>query len=98
MKEVSIKLYELGNKKENITIPLPPEELEYKSSSRLQEYEILDLGKVSIPKGRNLSTIGWEGIFPATTREDFDFIHGKLDHPGTYIDKIEKWRRFLKRL
>ena len=98
MKEVSIKLYELGNKKENITIPLPPEELEYKSSSRLQEYEILDLGKVSIPKGRNLSTIGWEGILPAITRKRFEFIHDELKQPGEYIEKIENWRKKHKKV
>ena len=98
MKEVSIKLYEPGNKDGGITIPLLPGELEYKNSSRLQEYEILDLGKVSIPKGRNLCTIGWEGIFPAITREKFEFIQGTLKQPGFYIDKIERWRQKHKKV
>lgn len=98
MNKISIKLYEPGNKKKGITIPLLPEELEYKSSSRLQEYEILDLGKVSIPKGRNLCTIEWEGIFPAYSRSEFKFVQGELKQPGEYIDKIEYWRKKHKKV
>ena len=46
---MEIKISEAGNSKKYIKVPLLPEELSYSSTTRFQEYEILDLGEVNCP-------------------------------------------------
>lgn len=49
---MNINIYEAENTNSYITLPMLPETIEYSSSARFQEYEVLDLGKVMLPKGR----------------------------------------------
>lgn len=109
---MNINIYESGNTSSYITLPMLPETMEYSSSSRFQEYEILDLGKVMIPKGRNLCRIAWEGIFPAYVRKGQSYIQkevnplnkGKkisdtdLKKPEFYINFLESKRTGNKKV
>lgn len=109
---MNINIYEAGNTSSYITIPMLPESIEYKSSARFQEYEILDLGKVNLPRGRNLSTVGWSGIFPANSRESLPYIkkeinplnrnrkitNAGLKKPEHYINFLENQRKGNKKV
>ena len=92
---MDIELKDKANKK--IKIPMLPEEIEYSSSARFQEYKILDLGEVKLPKGRNLCTYKWTALFPGSSREKMSFIHGTLKTPSYYINIMEYWRKQHKK-
>lgn len=88
-----------NNQNVTITIPLLPEEISYSSTARFQEYEILDLGEVKLPRGRNLNTYSWDAIFPSITRENLTFLRGgKLQKPENYINHIEYWKNNQKKV
>ena len=93
---MDIELKDKANKK--IKIPMLPEGIEYSSSARFQEYKILDLGEVKLPKGRNLCTYKWTALFPGSSREKMSFIHGTLKTPSYYINIMEYWRKQHKKL
>ncbi|MBS7007051.1 PGRP and LysM peptidoglycan-binding domain-containing protein [Anaerostipes sp.] len=98
---MQIKISEASNAKKYIKIPLLPEELSYSSTTRFQEYEILDLGEVKLPRGRNLSTVSWEGIFPAVSRKTLSFVkkrNPEQNSPTYYVNKIQKWKENHKKL
>lgn len=88
-----------NNQNVTITIPLLPEEISYSSTARFQEYEILDLGEVKLPRGRNLNTYSWDAAFPSINRENLSFLHGgKLQKPEVYINHIEYWKNNQKKV
>lgn len=98
---MEIKISEASNSKKYIKVPLLPEELSYSSTTRFQEYEILDLGEVKLPRGRNLSTVSWEGIFPAVSRDTLSFVKKQntaLNSPSYYINYIQDWKKNHKKL
>lgn len=98
---MEIKISEASNSKKYIKVPLLPEELSYSSTTWFQEYEILDLGEVKLPRGRNLSTVSWEGIFPAVSRDTLSFVKKQntaLNSPGHYINYIQDWKKNHKKL
>lgn len=92
---MDIKLSGMDKNNQNVTITMPllPEEISYSSTARFQEYEILDLGEVKLPRGRNLNTYSWDATFPSIKREYLPFLHGgKLQKPEVYINHIEYWK------
>lgn len=98
---MEIKISEASNSKKNIKIPLLPEELTYSNTTRFQEYEILDLGEIKLPRGRNLSTVSWEGIFPAVSRETLSFVkkqNTEFNSPSYYVNYIQDWKKNHKKL
>lgn len=94
---MKITITDTKNSKSILTLPVMPQEVEYSSSSRFQEYEILDLGKVSLPRGRNLSSLKWEGLFPAYSRKEMTLFEG-IEDPKNYVKKIESWRLNRRKL
>lgn len=94
---MKITIKDVKNSKSFLTLPIMPQEVEYSSSTRFQEYEILDLGKVSLPRGRNLSSLKWEGLFPAASRNELKLFEN-IEDPKNYVKKIESWRKDRKQL
>lgn len=109
---MNINIYEAENTNSYITLPMLPETIEYSSSSRFQEYEVLDLGKVMLPKGRNLCRIAWEGTFPDSTRKGQSYIQKEINplnkekkildtglkKPEYYINFLESKRKGNKKI
>lgn len=97
---MKIKITDTKNTKSVLILPVMPQEVEYSSSSRFQEYEILDLGKVSLPRGRNLSSLKWEGLFPAYSRKEMTLFNKieRLKDPKVYVKQIESWRKARRQL
>lgn len=109
---MNINIYEAENTNSYITLPMLPETIEYSSSARFQEYEVLDLGKVMLPKGRNLCRIAWEGTFPDSTRKGQSYIQKEINplnkekkildtglkKPEYYINFLESKRKGNKKI
>lgn len=109
---MNINIYEAESTNSYITLPMLPETIEYSSSSRFQEYEVLDLGKVMLPKGRNLCRIAWEGTFPDSTRKGQSYIQKEINplnkekkildtglkKPEYYINFLESKRKGNKKI
>lgn len=60
--------------KSEFRFPALPESINFSASTRFMEYEILDLGTVSVPNGKNISTYSWEGILPGEGRKDAPWV------------------------
>jgi LysM repeat protein len=75
-----------------VRLPTNPEEIERSTESENEEYEVLKLGKISVPGVRGLMKISFEAQLPSRvsalveTSKDFK-------KPDYYIDLFNKWMK-----
>ena len=61
-------------------IPVNPEKIEIKYPSNNQEYDVLGVGPVVVPKRPGLKEISWEGFFPGDDNRDL-YINREAKSP-----------------
>lgn len=69
-----------------------PEKIGMTAAGRFAEYDILDLGPVSIPNGNELSEYSWEGFLPGYQRKNEPWIHGEWIDPKTVQTYFSVWK------
>lgn len=54
--------------------PMNPERVTMQAGAKMQSFEIINLGNISIPKGREPVRFTWEGRLPGEVRKDAVFV------------------------
>lgn len=84
--ENSCRIYlDFGGK---FVIPVNPKEIEIARPTDHNEYDVLGVGQVVVPKKPALKEISWESFFPGDLDETFTNSGAK--RPKFYVDKLEK--------
>ena len=90
--EVDIYIKETSGSRE-IRIPWLPDKVYFKSNgARMIEYDILDLGPVRMPSGRNLGKFSWESTLPGEGHKDLPFLRGTWQDPKKIQTIFSEWR------
>lgn len=84
-------LFSLSVGAKKLQLPLNPERVTVKTNSRMNTFEVLDLGEVALPRGTQLDRIAWEGILPGESRKNMSFV-GQWQDPKSIVKDIESWK------
>lgn len=72
-----------------IQLPVIPETITCSMEGRFSEYEILNLGQVNVPNGKNLKSISFESFFPGSHLKNQPYVQ-KWQRP-IYLDHVMKY-------
>lgn len=78
-----------------LTLSMLPEATIRKGSAKFQSYDIISKGEVKLPRGTNLLSFSWSGIFPGASRKNMSFV--KTHHwrdPKEMENIFEGWRKY----
>lgn len=75
-----------------IRLPALPEKIQFKSSGRFAQYEILNIGEIQIPRGQRLSDISWSAMFPGEMRKKEPWIK-EWASPNELHKIFNDWRK-----
>lgn len=74
-------------------IPWMPDKVQFQSGgTRFASYNILDLGKVEIPNGKNLRTYSWTGCLPGKANQNLPFLRCGFMPPEEYQSRFSEWK------
>ena len=74
-----------------IHLPVNPERITCQTGSRMQTFDVISLGEISIPRGNVPTRFSWEGFFPGETRKDL-FMVKDWRSPKELIGLLSLWR------
>lgn len=78
---------------ERLALAWIPEKISVKESAQFQSYNIIERGEVRVPKGKRLSSISWEAVFPGKERAESSFIKsGQWQDPNEMIQRLQRWK------
>lgn len=69
-------------------IPVNPEEIEISYPTDNEEYDVIGVGKVVVPRKPSLQEVSWEGFFPASFSAPY--VNSGAQSPETYLYFIQK--------
>lgn len=75
-----------------IQIPVNPQTFNVSTGGNNATMEIITLGEIVIPKKKKLSTISWEGFFPAESWHPYVRTKNLFVAPSFYLEFIDKIR------
>jgi len=91
--QVDIYIREQNGTRE-IRIPWLPDEIKVGGGEvETASYKIMYRGEVAIPTGTDLTTYGWESIWPGQYRTDKSLQHGDWQDPKIYHKIMESWAK-----
>ena len=80
------------NEAVKLRIPvLPTDPITLSMTGSYQEHDILNLGKVTVPNGKELKELSFSSFFPGEQLKDYDFIRGDWQKPSTYDNVLTYW-------
>lgn len=78
---------------EKISLAWVPEKISVKESAQFQSYNIIERGEVKVPKGKRLSAVSWEAVFPGESRTEDSFIKSEnWEAPTEIIQRLQAWQ------
>lgn len=78
---------------EKISLAWVPEKISVKESAQFQSYNIIERGEVKVPKGKHLSAVSWEAVFPGESRTEDSFIKSEnWEAPTEIIQRLQAWQ------
>ena len=91
---MNIKLLPGGKHKGKFVFPSLPEEIEGSGSAKYQSFTILSQGTVKVPKGTEVRSFSWDGVFFGAAKKK-ERIVKKNDwkEPNSCVKKLEKWMK-----
>lgn len=94
MIEVDIYIKETSGSRE-LRIPWLPDTIKFaRNKTRMSEYNIMNLGPVDIPQGRNLQLFSWASYFPGEGHKDLPFLRGKWQDPKKIQTMLSEWSEY----
>lgn len=57
-----------------LRFPLNPERVMLSTGARMETHEVINLGELSLPRGKTPDRVKWEGIFPGEPRKNMPFV------------------------
>lgn len=81
----------LTNGSQRLHFPMNPDSIQVTDAAHMESYSVLLLGGVSIPRGNEVSSVAWDGLFPGAGRKDQPFVKDWQD-PKTLVNTLSSWR------
>jgi nucleoid-associated protein YgaU len=81
----------LTNGSKRIRFPLNPEQIQVTEAAHMESYTVLLTGGVELPRGTEVSSIAWDGIFPGAARKNLPFVKSWQD-PKSLVSLISSWK------
>ncbi len=75
-----------------ILLPISPEKITAQTESKMQTFEVINLGDIDLPRGITPARISWESFFPGAARKNAVFVKSWQD-PKALAGLISIWRR-----
>ena len=76
-----------------LALSMLPEKAKRKGDAQFQDYDIINVGEVKIPKGTKLLTFSWDGTLPGKSKRNASYVKSQYWHSPEEIQSIwEKWR------
>lgn len=98
IEQVDIYITDLGTLTKT-RIPWLPKTISFDSGgTKFATYNIVDLGDVSVPYGRNLRKVDWESYLPGEGHKDLPFLRGDYIPPKTIQSRFSYWKKYGTRL
>ena len=70
--------------------PINPENVTNQNQAQMQSFEVINLGKIEFPKGRDPLSFEWEGILPGESRKNQVFVKDWAP-PLELLKQLEAW-------
>lgn len=78
---------------EIIQLSMTPESIKVTSGASFRSYSIIERGEIKIPKGEELSTVSWRGIFPHAGVLLYNFVDlYHWERPEEITRALNRWR------
>ena len=84
--------YLMASNGSRILLPINPEKITAQTESKMQTFEVNNLGDIELPRGIVPARISWESFFPGAARENAPFVKSWQD-PKALVGLISSWRR-----
>lgn len=89
---MDIYLSEVSNKSSNFTFPALPEKIKTKFGTNYQNYDIIGIGTVKIPKGTEAETVSWDGVFYGKAKRREVMIR-EWTSPAECVKTLRNWMK-----
>lgn len=91
---MDIYLEDKSNRKSKFVFPALPEKIEVKTGTNYQDYKIIGLGSVKIPKGSESASVSWNGeFFGYAKRKEAIVRANSWAQPRDCVKILENWRK-----
>lgn len=87
---MDIYLSEVSGGKSKFTFPALPSSIQRKIGTKYQSYDIIQKGNVKIPRGMEVESISWSGVFFGESKKN-ELICRKWTKPATCVSTLKKW-------
>ena len=71
--------------------PVNPGQVNYKTATYFQEYNILKKGPAKVPEGEDITTIGWESFFPGAKLKSQPYVK-KYRDAKVFHSMLNSWK------
>jgi len=71
--------------------PINPERITCQTGNRIQTFDVIELGEISLPRGRAPTSFSFEGFFPGEARKDLPMVK-EWRPPKELVGQLSAWR------
>lgn len=89
--------YLTGPDGSRIHLPVNPERITCQTGNRIQAFNVIELGDISLPRGRVPTHFSFEGFFPGEARRDDPMVKSWRS-PKDIVEQLTAWRNEEVRL
>lgn len=86
-----MEFYLTGQDGRALQLPINPDRVTAQTGSRMQTFEVIQLGEIRLPRGTVPARLSWEGIFPGAARKNLPFVRAWRP-PNELVDILQRWR------
>ena len=83
--------YLTGPDGSRIHLPVNPERITCQTGNRIQTFNVIELGEISLPRGRVPTRFSFEGFFPGEVRKNSPMVKG-WGSPKDIVEQLTAWR------
>lgn len=85
-------MYLTDGKGTRLSFPILPDRVSIKTGALSQNFQIINVGEIKIPRGKSLTGYSWNGTFPAEDAKAMVTSFGRQwQKPDTLVAQIQKW-------
>ena len=85
-------MYLTDSKGTRLSFPILPDRVSVKTGAISQNFNIISIGEVKIPRGTSLTGYSWNGLFPAEDSSEMVTSFGRTwQKPDILVAQIQKW-------
>ncbi|MCL6597935.1 MAG: LysM peptidoglycan-binding domain-containing protein [Alicyclobacillus macrosporangiidus] len=76
---------------QRLHFPMNPDSIQVTDAAHMESYNVLLVGGVQIPRGNEVSSVAWDGLFPGPGRQGQPFVKDWQD-PKALVNTLLRWK------